>query len=67
MAEFGIACVGAGASFAAGSLLHLIGWTAVNVGILPLIVVAGVMNLALLRRQRSAVRAPAATMIGRPP
>ena len=53
-AEFTIACVGAGASFAAGSLLHLIGWTAVNVGIVPLIVVAGVMNLALLRRQRSA-------------
>jgi hypothetical protein len=32
----------------------------VNVGILPLIVVAGVMNLALLRRQRStALPAPA--------
>ena len=54
MAEFTIACVGAGASFAAGSLLHLVGWTAVNVGILPLIVVAGLMNLALMRRQRSA-------------
>jgi hypothetical protein len=53
-------CVGAGASFAAGGLLHLVGWTAVNVGILPLIVVAGVMNLALLRRQRStALPAPA--------
>ena len=52
-AEFTIACVGAAASFAAGSLLHLIGWTAVNVGILPLIVVAGLMNLALIRRQRS--------------
>jgi MFS family permease len=59
-AEFTIACVGAGASFAAGSLLHLVGWTAVNVGILPLIVVAGFMNLALLRRQRStALPAPA--------
>jgi hypothetical protein len=44
--------VGAGASFAAGSLLHLVGWTAVNVGILPLIAFAGFMNLALLRRQR---------------
>jgi MFS family permease len=52
-AEFTIACVGAGASFAAGSLLHLVGWTAVNVGILPLILVVGFMNLALLRRQRS--------------
>jgi hypothetical protein len=54
------AIVGAGASFAAGSLLHLVGWTAVNVGILPLIVVAGLMNLALMRRQRSpALPAPA--------
>jgi MFS family permease len=53
-AEFTIACVGAAASFAAGSLLHLIGWSAVNVGILPLIVVAGLMNLALLRGRRSA-------------
>jgi hypothetical protein len=44
--------VGAGASFAAGSLLHLVRWTAVNVGILPLIAFAGFMNLALLRRQR---------------
>jgi MFS family permease len=59
-AEFTIACVGAGAAFAAGSLLHLIGWTAVNVGILPLIVVAGLMNLALLRSQRrAALPAPA--------
>jgi len=60
MAEFTIACVGAGASFAAGSLLHLVGWTAVNVGILPVIVFAAFMNLALLRRQRStALPAPA--------
>jgi hypothetical protein len=53
MAEFSIACLGAVASFAAGSLLHLIGWTAVNLGILPLIVVGGLMNLALIRRQRA--------------
>jgi hypothetical protein len=60
LAEFTIACLSAGASFAAGSLLHLLGWTAVNVGILPLIVAAGLLNLALVRRQRrTALAAPA--------
>ena len=37
-----MACISTGASSTTSGLLHLVGWTAVDVDILPLIVVAAV-------------------------
>lgn len=52
--EFIIFGVVAAASFSSGALLHLFGWTWVNVGALPFLALAGLALLWLLPRRRAA-------------
>lgn len=50
-AELSIAIIAAVASFASGSLLHSLGWTAVNLAAAPLIILAAALTIWFGRKQ----------------